>query len=70
MTMNTNQDMLKSSEDRFLAAIDIILADVIMAQPEARNEAKRLGCTPELLTVRDIVLDTLKDLRDEVKNNG
>lgn len=68
--MSTNHDTLKSSEDRFLAAIDIITADIIMAQPEARNEAKRLDCTPELLTVRDIVLNTLKDLRNEVQNNG
>ena len=68
--MSTNPDTLKSSEERFQAAIDIITADIIMAQPEARNEAKRLDCTPELLTVRDMVLDLLKDLRSEVTNNG
>ena len=67
---NTNHATLKTSEERFLAAIDIVLADIVMAQPEARVEAKRLDCTPELLTVRDIVLDTLKDLRNEIKNNG
>ena len=32
--MSTNPTTLKSSEERFLAAIDIITAD-IMAQPEA-----------------------------------
>lgn len=69
-TTNTNPDMLKTSDDRFLAAIDIIIADIVMAQSEARVEAKRLGCTAELFTVRDIVLDTLKDLRNEVYNNG
>ena len=68
--MSTNPTTLKSSEERFLSAIDIITADIIMAQPEARNEAKRLDCTPELLTVRDMVLDLLKDLRKEVTNNG
>ena len=68
--MSMNPTTLKSSEERFLAAIDIITADIIMAQPEARNEAKRLDCTPELLTVRDMVLDLLKDLRKEVSNNG
>ena len=68
--MTTNRDTLKTSEDRFLAAIDIITADIVMAQPEARVEAKRLDCTPELLTVRDMVLDLLKDLRKEVTNNG
>ena len=68
--MSTNPTTLKSSEERFLSAIDIITADIIMAQPEARNEAKRLDCTPELLTVRDMVLDLLKDLRKEVSNNG
>ena len=68
--MSTSPNTLKSSEERFLAAIDIITADIIMAQPEARNEAKRLDCTPELLTVRDMVLDLLKDLRSEVSNNG
>lgn len=68
--MTTNPDTLKTSEDRFLAAIDIITADIVMAQPEARVEAKRLDCTPELLTVRDMVLDMLKDLRNEVTNNG
>ena len=40
--MSTNPTTLKSSEERFLAAIDIITADIIMAQPEASNEAKRL----------------------------
>ena len=68
--MSTNPTTLKSSEERFLSAIDISTADIIMAQPEARNEAKRLDCTPELLTVRDMVLDLLKDLRKEVTNNG
>lgn len=68
--MTTNHTTLKTSEERFLAAIDIITADLIMADADARNEAKALDCTPELLTVREIVLDTLKDLRNEVQNNG
>lgn len=68
--MTTNQDMLKTSEDRFLAAIDIITANIIKADVDARCEAKSLDCTPELLTVRDMVLDLLKDLRKEVTNNG
>lgn len=68
--MTTNQDMLKTSEDRFLAAIDIITANIIKADADARCEAKSLDCTPELLTVREMVLDNLRDLRNEVQNNG
>lgn len=68
--MTTNPDTLKSSEERFLAAIDIITTNIIKADVEARNEAKGLDCTPELLTVREMVLDTLRALRDEVQNNG
>lgn len=68
--MSTNPDTLKSSKDRFLAAIDIITANLIKADADARCEAKTLDCTPELLTVREIVLNTLKDLRTEVQNNG
>ena len=68
--MSMNPDTLKSSEERFLAAIDIILADVIVADPNARVEAKKLDCTPELMTVRQMVLDLLFDLRDEVQNKG
>lgn len=68
--MSTNPDTLKSSEDRYLAAIDLVTANVIKADTEARVEAKRLDCTPELLTVRQMVLDLLADLRDEVYNNG
>ena len=67
---STNHATLKTSEERFLAAIDLVTTNVIKADTEARVEAKRLDCTPELLTVRDIVLDTLKDLRNEIKNNG
>ena len=68
--MTTNPTTLKSSEERFLAAIDIITVNIIKADADARNEAKALDCTPELLTVREMVLDTLRDLRDEVHNNG
>ena len=68
--MSTNPDTLKSSEDRYLAAIDLVTANVITADTEARVEAKRLDCTPELLVVRQMVLDLLADLRDEVYNNG
>ena len=68
--MSTNPDTLKSSEDRYLAALDLVTANVIKADTEARVEAKRLDCTPELLTVRQMVLDLLADLRDEVYNNG
>ena len=68
--MTTNPATLKSSSERFLAAIDIITANIIKADVDARNEAKGLDCTPELLTVREIVLNTLKDLRNEVQNNG
>lgn len=68
--MTTNPDTLKSSEDRFLAAIDIVTASIIKADVDARCEAKSLDCTPELLTVREMVLNTLKDLRNEVSNNG
>ena len=68
--MSTNPDTLKSSEERYLAAIDLVTANVIKADTEARVEAKRLDVTPELLTVRQMVLDLLADLRDEVYNNG
>ena len=68
--MSTNPTTLKSSEERYLAAIDLVTANVIKADTEARVEAKRLDCTPELLTVRQMVLDLLTDLRDEVYNNG
>ena len=68
--MSTNPTTLKSSEERYLAAIDLVTANVIKADAEARVEAKRLDCTPELLTVRQMVLDLLTDLRDEVYNNG
>lgn len=68
--MSTNPDTLRSSEERYLAAIDLVTANVIKADTEARVEAKRLDCTPELLTVRQMVLDLLADLRDEVYNNG
>ena len=68
--MSTNPTTLKSSEERYLAAIDLVTANVIKADTEARGEAKRLDCTPELLTVRQMVLDLLTDLRDEVYNNG
>ena len=68
--MSTNPTTLKSSEDRFLAAIDIILADLVVADADARNEAKRIDCLPELLTVREMLLEELRTIRHNVVNNG
>ena len=68
--MSTNPTTLKSSEDRFLAAIDIIFADLIIADADARNEAKRIDCLPELLTVREMLLEELHNIRHNVVNNG
>ena len=68
--MSTNPTTLKSSEDRFLAAIDIILADLVVADADARNEAKRIDCLPELLTVREMLLEELRNIRRNVVNNG
>ena len=66
--MSTNQATLKSSEDRFLAAIDIVLADLVMADADARVEAKRIDCLPELLTVREMLIEELRDIRNNVIN--
>ena len=67
-TKNTNQDILKSDDQRYLAAIDIVTQSLLTPDSELRIEAKRLGVTPELLAVRTIILEELAELRNNILN--
>lgn len=64
--MSMNQTTLKTSDERFLAAIDLVYQSVAKVDNEVRVEAKELDCYSELLTVRTMILAELDNIRGNV----
>ena len=56
-----------SYDERFLNAIDIVISSLVTPDARLRAEAKQLDCYPELLTVRQMVVDHLQDLRENAR---
>ena len=65
--MTTNQPT-PSYEERFINAIDLVTDSIVTPDSRLRVEAKKLDCYPELLTVRDMVIEYLQELRDNAAN--
>ena len=64
---NTNQPT-PSYEERFVNAVDLVTDSLATPDSRLRVEAKKLDCFPELLTVRDMVIEYLQELRDNAAN--
>ena len=67
--MTTNPDTLRSSEDRWLAAVALAQTSFLRPDPEARAEAKSTDCYPELIAIRDMVLEYLTELQQNIQED-
>ena len=62
--MTTMNQPTPNSEDRFQSAVDLVTDSLCTPDSRLRVEAKKLDCYPELLTVREMVLEYLQELRN------
>lgn len=63
MTTTTNQDTLRSKE---VEALDLMIQSVYKPDHDLRNEASELGCLTELLNIREVILNSLMEWREDV----
>ena len=65
MTKNTNHDTSRSKE---VEALDLMIHSVFKPDADLRAEASGLGCLDELLEVREVILNSLQDWREDIRN--
>ncbi len=65
MTKTTIQDTLRNKE---IEALDLMIHSMYKPDGDLRNEASGLDCLDELLEIRDVILNSLHDWREDVKN--
>lgn len=67
--MTTNPDTLRTSDDRWLAAVALAQTSFLRPDSEARTEAREVDCYPELLAIRDMVLEYLTELQQNIQED-